>query len=59
MHVAANSPDLNLIESLWDKIKGYIQEECPEIHKFYPQTRAAVYDVCEVGNSITTEDVQD
>jgi ketohexokinase/beta-glucosidase len=53
----ANSPDLNPIETLWDKIKDYyIQEKYPDIHRSYPRLRAAV---CEAWNSITEEDIQD
>jgi ketohexokinase/beta-glucosidase len=38
----ANSPDLNPIETLWNKIKDYIGERYPEIHRSYPKLRAAV-----------------
>jgi transposase len=52
----ANSPDLNPIESLSDKMKDYIEEKYPEIHRSYPRLKAAV---CEAWNSITEEDIQD
>jgi transposase len=52
----ANSPDLNPIESLWDKIKDYIDKQYPEIHGSYPRLKAAVF---EAWNSITEEDIQD
>ena len=29
------SPDLNPIETLWDKIKDYIDAKYPEIHRSY------------------------
>jgi transposase len=38
----ANSPDLNPIKTLWDKIKDYIQDKYPEIHRSYPKLRVAV-----------------
>jgi len=52
----ANSPDLNPIETLWDKIKDYIQDKYPEIHRSYPKLRAAVI---EAWNLITDEEVRD
>ena len=51
----ANSPNLNLIETLQDKIKDYIKEKYPEIHSSYPRLRATV---CEAWNSIIEEDIQ-
>ena len=35
------SPDLNLIESIWDKMKDYLQDNFPE-QMTYSQLRAAV-----------------
>jgi len=43
----ANSPDLNPIEKLWDKIKDYIEDKYPEIHRSYPKLRAAVIEAWE------------
>lgn len=52
----ANSPDLNPIETLWDKIKDYIQEKYPDIYRSYLRLKAAV---CEAWNSIIEEDIRD
>jgi transposase len=38
----ALSPDLNPIEDLWNKMKDYLEQICPEIHRSYPKLRAAV-----------------
>jgi ketohexokinase/beta-glucosidase len=46
----AKSPDLNPIETLWDKMKDWIQARYPEIHRSYPKLKAAVI---EAWNSIT------
>jgi hypothetical protein len=35
-------PDLNLIETLWDRIKDIIGEKDPKIHRSYLQLRAAI-----------------
>jgi len=50
----AKSPDLNPIETLWDRIKDYIQEKYPQIHRSYPRLKAAVL---EAWNSITNEEI--
>jgi transposase len=52
----ALSPDLNPIETLWDRIKDIIEEKDPEIHRSYPKLRAAII---EAWNSITDEEVRD
>jgi transposase len=52
----ANSPDLNPIETLWDKIKDYIGEKHPDIHRSYPKLRAAIVEAWE---SIAHEDILD
>ena len=46
----AKSPDLNLIETLWDKMKVWMQEKYPGIHRSYPKLKAVVI---EAWNSIT------
>lgn len=52
----ANSLDLNPIETLWDRMKDYIKEKYPEIHRSYPKLRAAV---AEAWNAITDEDIRE
>lgn len=52
----ANSPDLNPIEDLWERIKDYLEEKDPEIHRSYPRLRQAVV---EAWNAITHEDILD
>jgi transposase len=49
-----NSPDLNPIETLWDRIKDYIDQKYLEIHRSYPKLKAAVIEAWE---SITQEEV--
>lgn len=44
----ANSPDLNLIKTLQNKIKNYIKEKYPDIHRSYPKLRAAVVEAWEL-----------
>ncbi len=46
----AKSPDLNLIETLWDKMKDQIQEKYPQIHRSYLKLKAAVI---KAWNSVT------
>ena len=50
----AKSPDLNPIETLWNRIKDYIQEKYPQIYRSYPQLKAAVLEAWE---SITDDEV--
>lgn len=50
----AKSPDLNPIETLWDRIKDYIQEKYPQAHRSYPKLKTAVL---EAWDSITNEEV--
>jgi transposase len=45
------SPDLNPIETMWDKMKDYLQDNFPE-RMTYPQLRAAVQ---EAWDSITVD----
>jgi transposase len=52
----ANSPDLNPIETLWDKIKDYIQKQDPEIHRSYSRLRTALI---EAWNSITDQEIRE
>lgn len=52
----ANSPDLNPIETLWDRMKDYIQDKYPEIHRSYADLRVAVLEAWE---SISQEEVID
>ena len=50
----SKSPDLNPIETLWNKIKEYIHEHYPQIHRSYPRLREAVIEAWE---SIPNEEV--
>jgi transposase len=50
----ANSPDLNPIEDLWEKIKDYIEEHYPKIYRLYKKLREAVV---EAWNTIKHEDI--
>ena len=50
----SKSPDLNPIETLWDRIKDYIQEKYPQVHRSYPKLKAAVIEAWE---SITNDEV--
>ena len=52
----ANSPDLNPIEDVWEKMKDYIEQHYPEIHRSYAKLRAAV---TEAWNAIVHEDILD
>jgi Transposase. len=52
----ALSPDLNPIETLWNRIKDIIEEKDPEIHRSYPRLRKAII---EAWNSITDEEIRD
>lgn len=36
------SPDLSPIETLWDKIKDYIQAHYPQVHSSYKRLREAI-----------------
>ncbi len=38
----ALSLDLNPIKDLWNKIKDYLEQICPKIHRSYLKLRAAV-----------------
>jgi hypothetical protein len=38
----ALSLDLNLIKTLWNRIKDIIKERDPKIHRSYPRLRAAI-----------------
>jgi len=49
------SPDLNLIESIWDKMKDYLQDNFPE-QMTYSQLRAAVQ---EAWDSITVDQLNE
>lgn len=50
----AKSLDLNPIETLWDRIKDYIQEKYPQIHRSYPKLKAALLEAWE---SITDAEI--
>ena len=52
----ALSPDLNPIETLWNRIKDIIKEKDPEIHRSYPKLRAAII---EAQNLITDKEIRD
>jgi transposase len=43
----AYSPDLNPIETLWDKMKDYIEKKYPEVHRSYKRLREAVVEAWE------------
>ena len=49
------SPDLNPIETIWDKMKDYLQDNFPE-RMTYPQLRAAVQ---EAWDSITVDQLNE
>jgi transposase len=51
-----NSPDLNPIETLWDKMKDWIQEHYPEVHRSYKRLRNAVQ---EAWDAITHERIKE
>jgi transposase len=51
----ALSPDLNPIETLWDRIKDIIKQKDPEIYRSYPRLRTAII---EAWNSITDEKIR-
>ena len=36
------SPDLNLIKTLWNRIKDIIKEKDPKIYRSYPRLRKAI-----------------
>jgi transposase len=48
------SPDLNPIETLWNRIKDYIQEKYPQSHRSYPRLKEVVI---EAWDSITDQEV--
>ena len=52
----ANSPDLNPIETIWDDMKLYSDQNYPDVHQSYKKLRAAVLEAWE---SITTERIRD
>jgi transposase len=52
----SNSPDLNPIEALWDRLKDIIEQRDPEIHRSYPKLRAAII---EAWGLITDEEVKE
>ena len=52
----ANSPDLNPIEDIWEKVKDYIGEKYPDIHRSYPKLRRAVQEAWE---AVAYEDILD
>jgi transposase len=52
----ALSPDLNPIETLWNRIKDIIEEKDPEIHRSYPKLRRAIIEAWE---TITDEEIRD
>ena len=51
-----NSPDLNLIETLQNDIKDYIQKHYPNVHRSYKRLRSAVQEAWE---SITHERIKE
>ena len=52
-----NSPDLNPIETLWDRIKDYIQEHYPDIHRNYRRLRATIVEAWEAISDDTIRDI--
>jgi hypothetical protein len=38
----ANSPNLNLIETVWDWMKDYIEEHYPKVHSSYKKLKIAI-----------------
>jgi hypothetical protein len=52
----ANSPDLDLIETIWDLMKDYIQAKYSDVHRSYKRLREAVQEAWE---SITRETIQE
>lgn len=51
-----NSPDLGPIETIWDRMKDYIQAENPKVHGSYPRLRKAVLEAWE---AITHAEIQE
>lgn len=51
----ANSPDLNPIETVWDRLKNYIQEHYPKVHSSYNKLKLAVQEAWE---SVTHEQIR-
>ena len=53
---SAFSPDLSLIEKIWDRLKKIIEQKDPTIHRNYKRLRTAVIKVWE---SITHAEIRD
>ena len=52
----ALSPDLNPIETLWNRIKDILEDLDSETHRSYPRLRAAIV---EAWNKVTDEEIRD
>jgi transposase len=50
----ANSPDLNPIEDIWEKMKDCIEEKASKIHRSYKKLREVVE---EAWNTVAHEDI--
>jgi transposase len=53
----SNSPDLNPIETLWDEIKDYIQDNYPDIHRNYKRLQATITEAWEAISDNTVRDI--
>lgn len=53
----ANSPDLNLIETIWDMIKDYIQKHYLKVHRLYKRLRSAVQKAWELITLATIQEL--